>query len=455
MASNFLQDLISSLLERTPKFGAVNDTRSIEELCEALLAATGENSIKGLSATILERYQTLDGEGKLAFFQMLADRLDVDADRILEVAKSYKENRNAATLETLLKVAEPTRQELLRRLNHVPGATQALVRMRSDLLKFTRDSEPLKRVDLDFAHLFSSWFNRGFLVEDRINWDSSASVLAKIIQYEAVHAINDWDDLRRRIQPPDRRCFAFFHPSMPNEPLVFVEVALSKGIPGSVQDLLREERTPINPVEADTAVFYSISNCQSGLRGISFGNSLIKQVATDLARELPQLTTFVTLSPLPGFADWLRTNPALESTGVAQALESSIADFKTSHDPKDLAVWDDALVHLGAKYLCQEKRNNGSPLDPVARFHLNNGASLHNIHAWADISEKGLENSFGLMVNYHYDLKKVEAFHEDFASSGKVQASKTIAALSEQSTDQLIPSQTKPVQPPISKKAIK
>lgn len=426
MSANFLQDLISSLLERTPKFGGSNDSRSIDKLCDALKIASGENSIRNLGTNILEQYQLLDSKGRLEFFTVLAERFDVDADLITQLAQAYKAEPTAANLGALLHSSEPSRQDLMRRLNHVPGATQVLVAMRSDLLKISKNNEPLKRLDLDFAHLFSSWFNRGFLIEERVTWDSSASVLAKIIQYEAVHAINDWDDLRRRLQPPDRRCFAFFHPAMPNEPLVFVEVALCKGTPNSIQKLLEEDRTPINPREADTAVFYSISNCQAGLRGISFGNSLIKQVANDLARELPQLTTFVTLSPLPGFAQWLRTSCSDLPNAAIDFLQTTSSAFYKEENAKDLQRWSETLRHLGARYLYSAKRDDGTPVDPVARFHLNNGASLQDIHAMADISTNSLTRSYGLMVNYLYELKQVEKRHEDFASLGKIHASKII-----------------------------
>lgn len=431
MASNFLQDLFSSLLVRTPSSGAFSDNRPIEALCVELHKATGENAIKRLGATILEKYRDLETDEKHAFFTFLARELDVDPAMIGELAERYKADRNASNLQALLRASEPPRQEVLRRLNHVPRATHELVEMRADLLKLIQDNEPLKCVDLDFAHLFSSWFNRGFLVEQRVSWDSPASVLAKIIQYEAVHAINDWDDLRRRIQPPDRRCFAFFHPAMPNEPLVFVEVALCKGTPNSIQALLTEDREPISADDADTAVFYSISNCQKGLRGISFGNSLIKQVATDLSRELPQLSTFVTLSPLPGFARWLRNDAAELSGDQIAELEAACDRLLETGDRMDIVPWSDTLKTFAARYLLHAKRGDGTPLDPVARFHLNNGATLHALHALADISAKGLEGSFGVMVNYHYDLKQVEAHHEDFSADGIIHASRTMRQLAD------------------------
>ena len=288
----------------------------------------------------------------------------------------------------------------------VPGATHLLVRMRADLLRLGRGEEALMALDLDFRHLFASWFNRGFLVLRPINWESPAAILEKIIAYEAVHAIDSWDDLRRRLQPADRRCFAFFHPAMPDEPLIFVEVALTQGVASSVQALLAEDRRVRPADQADTANFYSISNCQAGLAGISFGNSLIKQVAADLSQVLPGLKTFVTLSPMPGFRRWL-------------------ADQGLDRDD----MTETQLRQLGAHYLTRAKRGDGQPLDPVARFHLGNGALVHALNAGADTSPKGLKQSHGLMVNYLYDLARVSQNHERFASAQEVAMSGEVRGL--------------------------
>jgi malonyl-CoA decarboxylase len=279
--------------------------------------------------------------------------------------------------------------------------------MREDLLQFVQGDDALQALDLDFRHLFASWFNRGFLVLRPISWESPAQFLEKIIAYEAVHAINSWEDLRRRLEPGDRRCFAFLHPAMPEEPLIFVEVALTKGVPGSIQSLLAEDREQIQAEDADTAVFYSISNCQAGLAGISFGNSLIKQVVADLSLELPGLKTFVTLSPIPGLTRWLDAEGLVEET------------------------YDDSRTQsLAASYLMTAKRADGLPLDPVARFHLGNGALIHRVHAGADTSDKGMQQSAGVMVNYLYDLAKVTQNHEQFASAHAIAASPDIRSLS-------------------------
>lgn len=402
-----LADLLSTVFERRFRTApAGDDTRSIEEMSDALVGATGEISGLTLARNILERYRQSEDEARLAFFKYLATGMNIDPGQVRKALAEYEAGASKESYRAFLEAAEPPRQELIRRLNQVPGATGELVSMRTDLIRLGKDDPELRALDLDFRHLFSSWFNRGFLVLRPINWESPAHILEKIIAYEAVHAIDSWSDLRRRLEPSDRRCFAFFHPAMPDEPLIFVEVALTKGVANSVQDLLAEAREVLPSEEADTAVFYSISNCQAGLASISFGNSLIKQVAADLSSELPGLKTFVTLSPIPGLVSWLGAND------IQPPLED-----------------DEALRQLAAAYLLTAKRPDGLPLDPVARFHLGNGAQVHAIHAGADTSEKGLRQSAGAMVNYLYDLEKVTQNHERFAASHKIAASSEVSAL--------------------------
>lgn len=295
-------DLISTVFERRYLKGISDkaDKRSITELCQALLGSYGEVSGVTFSRKILDRYARMDDAEKTAFFEYMMQELEIAHDAVLDAVHVYKDAPTTENYQSFATACEPRRQELARRLNQVPGATAKLVSMRSDLLKLMSEHPELGPLDVDLKHLFMSWFNRGFLVLLPINWDSPANILEKIIAYEAVHAIHSWDDLRGRLQPSDRRCFGFFHPTMADEPLIFVEVALTKGVPSSIQSLLADERDTIDAEDADTAVFYSISNCQAGLAGISFGNSLIKQVVADLARDLPGLSTFVTLSPIPG-----------------------------------------------------------------------------------------------------------------------------------------------------------
>ncbi|MEO0781789.1 MAG: malonyl-CoA decarboxylase [Pseudomonadota bacterium] len=395
-------DLLMTVLDRRVGFSVLGreDSRNIEELTQALVGASGEVTGRATGQLILERYAGLDEAGKRAFFQHLAVEMNFTPADVRAALSAYEADPSKATYRAFMSVSEPPRQEFFRRLNRVPGATERLVSMRADLLEMVRDAPELAALDLDLMHLFASWFNRGFLVLRPVSWESPAYVLEKIIAYEAVHTIESWEDLRRRVEPPDRRCFAFFHPAMPDEPLIFVEVALTKGVPGSVQDLLKEERETLTEEDADTAVFYSISNCQAGLASISFGNSLIKQVAADLSLELPGLKTFVTLSPIPGLAAW------------AGEVEE-----------------DTDLRMLAAHYLVSAKRADGLPLDPVARFHLGNGAQVHNVHAGADLSDRGVAQSFGTMVNYLYDLRRVSQNHERFATSRKIAMSSEIRAL--------------------------
>ena len=428
-AASFLHDILSTLFDRRTYAGVFVKDTPIGEQCRELLSNKGEVSSNRLAASLIAHYQSLDTDAKRQFFEFLNDELDVDAAAVIDAASAYAKDRSAKSLETLQHVAEPGRQELLRRMNHVPGVTGDIVAMRTDLLRLLPDNPSLKRTDNDFRHLFVSWFNRGFLVLRRIGWETPANILEKIIQYEAVHAINDWDDLRRRLEPPDRRCFAFFHPAIPAEPLVFVEVALVKGIPDSIQDVLGENREPLRPKDADTAVFYSISNCQAGLRGISFGNSLIKQVVEELSRDFPHLKTFVTLSPVPGFNSWMSSRGDDEDPAI-RALLGASADSVTAGKPTaDLETMSETARALCARYLTAERRPDGNPIDPVARFHLGNGAVLHAIHALADISANGLKQSSGVMVNYLYDLDQVETNHEAFAGEGKIATSDAVRSL--------------------------
>ena len=341
---------------------------------------------------------------------------------------------------------ESPRQELLRRLNLAPGGTAALVRMRSDLL--ARMNTSLAGVERDFIHLFSSWFNRGFLVLGRMSWSSPASILEKIIAYEAVHEIKGWDDLRRRLDPHDRRCFAFFHPALVDEPLIFVEVALESDTPASIHPLLDSGGgLQYADPEPSVAVFYSISNCQEGLRGISFGNFLIKQVVEDLSKELPSLKTFVTLSPAPSFRSWLYRalgNGELPYlTEAQQAQLRKIREAGWSEEEAEQDALGPAILAAAAHYYLLAKDRSGRPLDPVARFHLGNGARLERINWLGDTSEKGVRQALSLMVNYRYDLRDIERNHEAYINHGSVIASKQVRSLllAPEKTRALVPAQ--------------
>lgn len=404
-----LADLLSTVFERryrreAPESAA--DGRPLTELAATLVGSAGETSGLAVAEEILSRFAEMNDGEKLAFFLDIATTMNIDPETVRKTLDEYEKSPSKASYRAFTEAAEPARQEFVRRLNRVPGATGALVQMRADLLRLGGKEPELQALDLDFRHLFASWFNRGFLVLRPISWESPAHILEKIIAYEAVHAIYSWDDLRRRLEPTDRRCFAFFHPSMPDEPLIFVEVALNKGIPGSVQALLAEDREALPAKEADTAVFYSISNCQAGLASISFGNSLIKQVAADLAAELPGLTTFVTLSPIPGLIEWL------DQKGIKWNVD----------DPE-------SMQSIAAHYLLNAKSRGGLPFDPVARFHLGNGAIVHAVHPNADTSDKGRAQSGGTMVNYLYDLSRIAQNHENFATTREVVASTDVSVL--------------------------
>ena len=401
-------------------------------MSESMMSQKGESSGITMAKEIIDTYRFLDPKSKLEFFIELAERFGPSKKELEGAAKAYLNEPNAHKAMDLQIAAEPRRQELIRRLNLAPGTTKELVSMRVDLLELIQDHPELSSVDYDFHHLFNSWFNRGFLVIKKIGWDTPASILEKIIEYEAVHKIKSWDDLRSRIEPPDRFCFAFFHPALIDEPLIFVEVALECSIPFSIQSLLEKNRVPVIPERADTAIFYSISNCQKGLRGVTFGNFLIKQVVEELIRDLPQLKTFVTLSPIPGFRNWLE-----------QAIDTNILPLKKqnievlgqlenpewyklnqeSHELKKL------LLQLASEYLSNARRMDHEPVDPVARFHLGNGARLERINWLGDISKTGIERSAGMMVNYLYDLDQIEKNHEDYINEQKVIASNEIRKL--------------------------
>ena len=407
--ANALGDLLSTLLLRRPFKRGGSKEGSISKLCLSLLSEVTEVSGLQLAGVILEKYHELDEKGRLDFFSFLNKDLDIDPDLLVSLAQKYQETQSPEIFKRLSEASEPRRKELFRRLNHAPGATADLVKMREQLLSLLRENPSYARTDFDFIHLLRSWFNRGFLVLRQITWDTSASILEKIVEYEAVHEIKNLEDLRRRLLPKDRRCFAFFHPSMPDDPLIFVEVALTNGVATSIQKVLSESREEIDLQAANSAIFYSISNCQEGLSGISFGNSLIKQVVQDLSREMPHLKTFVTLSPIPGLTKWIKD----------EGLEKLVQD-------------QGMLKQITAHYLVEVKGKNKRPIDPVAKFHLGNGAIIHQINIDADLSEKGLLQSKGVMVNYLYDLSKISQNVELFSKEGEISANTTIKSLSRQ-----------------------
>jgi malonyl-CoA decarboxylase len=430
---SMLQELFTNLSERSlslfaPGTGAKPDVETLLEWCDTLLSRKGEASGVAWAQRLLEGFRSLDDESRLAFYRELAKRYQPDPADVLEKTTAYIKDQNAETLKQLIITVEPQRQELFRRLNLAPNGTTSLVGFRQGLFQYLKAAPELKTVDNDLRHLFSSWFNRGFLVLRRIDWSTPALLLEKIIEYEAVHEINGWDDLRRRVNPSDRRCFAFFHPALGEDPLIFVEVALSRETPGSIAAVLDENRQPDNGEKPTTAVFYSISNCQDGLRGVTFGSFLIKQVVRELSQELPSLNRFVTLSPVPGFVRWLRFN---SDEGVANRCTSALKIIDQPNwikdDEKNTAA-KKLLMPLVAHYLITVQHKN-LPLDPVARFHIGNGSSLDRINWAADTSALAIQQSAGIMVNYLYDLDKIEVNHEACAERGIVTVSRNVNSL--------------------------
>jgi malonyl-CoA decarboxylase len=394
------------------KRGAGGKANDLTALCQALLSRRGDVSGARLATEVVEIYASLNDSEADAFFDRLVTTFSPDLEEVRAAAKAFAQDSSQGALLRLQQATESPLQELFRRWNMAPGGTAALIALRQRLLPTLAEHPDRRRIDDDLMHLFRSWFNRGFLVLQRIDWHTPAVVLERLIEYEAVHQIQGWRDLRRRLEA-DRRCFAFFHPVLPDEPLIFIEVALTEGIAGEVRPLLDPDAPVTDPAQADTAIFYSITNCQEGLRGVSFGNVLIKQVVEDLRREFRRVKTFATLSPIPGFRAWLTSrDPRWVNTDVAEAS----------------ATVQRELTGLCAQYLLQAKRDN-EPADPVARFHLANGASLERLNWMADRSRAGIQRSFGLTANYVYRLDDLEKNHDAYARTFRVNASRAIERL--------------------------
>ncbi len=428
---NSVADAGRELLRRGPPAGRLRE-RSPGGLCEALLSTRGEASGTALARDVADAYRAMNAGEKHAFFATLAADYGPDPAAIHAASDRYKVSPGCDTFMALTAAIEPPRQELFRRINMAPNGTATIVAIREDLLTLLPDDPSLKAVDVDLVHLLTSWFNRGFLHLEQIDWESPAALLQKIMAYEAVHPMAGWADLRRRLAD-DRRCFAFFHPALPDEPLIFVEVALVRGMASAVRPLISDPGEMLDPAKADTAIFYAINNCRVGLVGISFGNFLIKQVVVELAQELPGLKTFATLSPLPGFRAWLASLVEESEGALSDQEETAIdrlseSDWHTSEDAE--ADLREPLTRLCARYLLDAK-SRGRPLDPVARFHLRNGARLERLNWLGDVSEKGLSDSAGLLVNYVYDPKTIERNHESYVREGKIAASPEIKRLAQ------------------------
>ena len=383
---SFFQNIITSVMKGTRRlnrfrskgFGKLHN--NINKAVDSVMSTSGEVSSLVYAEHLLNLIEDLDDNGLKKFLKDLLKNYDIDTKVLLKDVKNYSSNKNTENFEKIRISSEPGWIELFRRLNSSSNGTYRLVKLRERIRSL--NDEELKTFDLRLLKLFKYWFNPSFLVLEKIDWETPANILEKIIEYEAVHEINSWDDLRARLAPIDRQCFAFFHPLIPNDPLIFVEVALTTGIPKSIQKIISLDRQEIEIEDANTAIFYSISNCHNGLLGISFGNFLIKQVASNLKRELPDLNQFMTLSPLPGFMKWME--------------EYSPISFERCTDKN---CSEDELTKNAIKYLTHSERDDGMPNDPVSRFHIGNGASLERINLNADTSEKGMKQSYGVMDN--------------------------------------------------------
>lgn len=453
-----VKSIWSSIADRGRRFAAlpppsVAPQERARLLAEALMSGRGEASGAAVARELLGVLQSMDAESRREVYIYAATHFAPDPKKLEMAAKDYLAAGTPETAAALADAAEPVRQELLRRMNMAPGGTAMLVAMRKEILSLLPANPELRPLEADLLHLLTSWFNRGFLELRRIDWNTPAVVLDKLIAYEAVHEIQGWEDLRRRLAP-DRRCFGFFHPALPGEPLIFVEVALVDGLAGSVTNLLARDTSEaeqrVQAQAADTAIFYSISNCQDGLRGISFGNFLIKQVVEDLRTDLPQLKQFSTLSPIPGFRKWVEKQVTAQSlpdlalsVEARSALQEALGlDINTTDDallgaalgPADWsrpglkAALKGPLSKLCAIYLTMTRPGKG-PLDAVAKFHLGNGARLERLNWMGNTGERGFRESYGLMVNYLYDIASIEANHEAFIRDDIIARSDQVAAL--------------------------
>ncbi len=432
-----------------PDLSGEDADRVRTQLRECLEGKGGEVSARARAASLGRTYLALNEAGRERFLRMLATEFDLDRASVqanwerLKRATSEEEQRRLE--RTLHGSLEAPRIKLLTQFNALPEGVKFLVDMRAELMTLAKADPALASLELDLKDLLASWFDIGFLEVRRITWDSPASLLEKLTGYEAVHAIRSWKDLKNRLEA-DRRCFAYFHPRMPDEPLIFVEVALTQGMADNVHILLDEKAPLDDPADSDTAIFYSISNCQRGLTGISFGDFLIKRVVDQLAAELPHLKTYATLSPIPGFRAWLEKRLAEQGDAILSPAERKALDTLPGDSaPKSLQrlvaknSWhrDDAqsqaarapLVRLAARYLLTEKTAAGRALDPVAHFHLSNGARVEQIDWRADLSPKGLQQSYGMMINYLYRLDAIEANHEAYSGEGKVASSSALQKL--------------------------
>lgn len=417
----------TQLQQVTDRGSESNQELSIQELSNAILSNRGKALGAALAREVVKVYRGLNDEQRMAFFQYLLTEHGVDSENVIRCSEAYQKDPSFANHQALSQAVEAPRQEFFRRVNMAPGGTRSIVNMRTDLLQMIEEKPEWRAVDADMRHLLYSWFNPGFLTLTRIDWQTPAQILEKLIQYEAVHTIKGWDDLKHRLSG-NRACYAFFHPALPDDPLIFVEVAFVRGLADAIPPLLAQDEVQDDIKQMDTAIFYSISNCQEGLQGISFGNFLIKQVVLELRKDLPHLKLFSTLSPIPGFMHWLnKERDNANSTLLTEEYRTvlSLLDDPEWHsDPAKETALHPVLMSLCAHYLYHTKRGD-RPLDAVARFHLGNGAIMERLNWSGDTSAQGLKQSAGILVNYRYELSSVEQNHESYVNEGQVVTSKT------------------------------
>ena len=425
----FLKKIVNAIADAGKELLGKNfsDKKSLIELCDDIISFKGVASGIAIARQIAFKYKNLTNDEKLNFFLQINERYKANLEQVQIFADDFLKDPTENSLNKLNSVSEGMRQELIRRMNMAPNGTLFLVNMREDLIKFLPKNPELKSLDSDLRHLFKSWFNPGFLSLEKITWETKAAILEKIIKYEKVHQIRDMNDLKRRLDE-DRRFYAYFHPVLKDEPLIFVQVAFTKGIGDSIQEIIKPKTSDIK--NADTATFYSISNCQEGLMRVTLGNFLIKRVVFEIQEEHPEIKNFGTLSPLPGFATWFMSLDKEKLKNILKDYDISKLDFLRSPHLKigDTKMLDEkkAIKRLVAHYLINEKTKSKKPLNPVSRFHLGNGASIHNILINGNASDYGYKESFGIMVNYSYQLDKLEKIHEEFITKGIISYSDKI-----------------------------
>ena len=420
-----IADAGQKILEKKPLTNIKK--RSLIELCNDLLSSKGAAFGITLARDILFRYHNLSVEEKLKFLKLINDTYKPDDREIEKAIQNYNKNKNSQSALNLSRVTSGKRKELFIRLNMAPQGTSEIVSLREDLLMFIKTNPELISLDYDLIDIFKNWFNPGFLKLRKITWDTKAAILEKILKYEKVHSMKDMNELKSRLGK-DRKFFAYFHPALDDEPIIFVEIALTKGLGRSIQELTKPSEG--NEKGNDTATFYSISNCQEGLSRVTLGNFLIKRVVYELQEEVPHIKYFGTLSPMPGFANWLLSEKDENVTKIIGEKNMNNIKFLKSVDLKigDKRILENKenMSKLAIHYLLNVKNNLGFPINDVCRFHLKNGAKIDDVIVNANISEVGFKRSFGVMVNYSYELNTIEQNHQDYVNNKKIAISKKI-----------------------------